>query len=198
MVSIGLVDDDAFVRAWVRQCLRDTEFRVAGEASSTASAADVIATRRPDVLLIDYRLPDGRATEFVRSIRRQGLALPVLVMTATPEQGLNEAVVEAGGQGVILKRGEPEELLQALRSVVAGDAVSDPDHPRRSEGVTSLSPREREILHRVAEGATNREIAGTLGIGTESVKTFLSRAFAKLGVRNRIEAVAEARRQGLL
>jgi DNA-binding NarL/FixJ family response regulator len=198
MLDVALVDDDAIVRVWLRECLRDTEFRVAGEANSGAGAVDLIERRRPDLLLVDYRLPDGRATDLVRTIRRQGIGIPVLVITATPEKGLNEAVLEAGGQGVILKRGDRDELLRALRDVAAGTAVVDPEHPSRADGFVALSPRERDILRRAADGETNREIANELSVGVESVKTLLSRAFAKLGVRNRVQAIAEARRQDML
>jgi DNA-binding NarL/FixJ family response regulator len=197
-VSVGLVDDDAIVRIWVRQSLEGTEFRVAGEARTGAEALTLIERRRPALLLLDYRLPDGNATDLVRTIRRSGSQIPILIITATPSEGLNETALEAGAQGVILKRGDPDDLLRSLRAVASGVRVLDPDNPRRPPGTASLSPRERELLRLVGDGATNREIAERLGIGRETVKTMLSRAFAKLGARNRIEAVAAARERGML
>jgi DNA-binding NarL/FixJ family response regulator len=196
--TVGLVDDDAIVRAWVRLSLEGSEFRVVGEAQSAASAAELVEQRRPELLLLDYRLPDARATDVVRSLRRAGWAMPVLVITATPEAGLNEAAIEAGAQGVVLKRGDAAELLQALRRVAAGLSVVDPQHPRRPAGESPLSPRERDVLRLAASGATNQEIARTLELGAESVKTLLSRAFLKLGARNRTEAATIAKERGLL
>ena len=122
----------------------------------------------------------------------------MLVITAAPEPGLNETAREARAQGVVLKRGDVDELLRVLRDVFSGQAVVDPSHPRRSPGRAALSPREHEMLALAASGSMNGEIATQLGISRESVKTMLRRAFTKLGARNRMEAVALARGQGLL
>lgn len=195
-MTIGLVDDDAIVRSWVRQSLAGSEFRVAGEATTAGEVSDLLARRNPSVLLVDYRLPDLPATDLVRSLRAQGVQARVLVMTAAPAAGLNEAVLEAGAQGVLRKRGDRDELLAALRAVAAGKRHLDPEHPKRSPGQAGLSVRERQVLRLAARGATNPEISRTLGIGTESVKTLLSRVFVKLGARNRVEAVDRAREQG--
>lgn len=195
--SVLLVEDDAMVRAWLRLALRGSEFRVAGEASSVASAREVAARRRPDVLLVDQRLPDLSGVEFVKELRRSGDETPAVMMTANPERGFNEAAQEAGAQGTVLKGG-PDELLAALRRVLGGNVSLDPRHPRRPPGQAPLSAREREVLTHVASGATNREIAKRLEIGDETVKTVLARAFAKLGVRRRAEAVAEAHARGIL
>jgi DNA-binding NarL/FixJ family response regulator len=196
--TVGLVDDDAIVRAWVRASLERSEFRVVGEASTGAAALEVIERRNPELLLVDYRLPDIRGTELVRSLRRAGSKTPVLIITASPEEGLNEAVLEAGAQGVVVKRGDPTDLLGALRRVASGESVVDPQHPRRPAGQSPLSPREREVLRLAARGSTNQEISAELGMGTETVKTMLSRAFTKLGARNRTEAVNLAKERGLL
>jgi two-component system response regulator DesR len=196
--TVGLVDDDAIVRAWVRLALRDSEFHVAGEAGTAEGALLLLERRRPSLLLIDYRLPDQLATDFVRTVRREGWTTPVLIITASPEPGLNEAVLEAGAQGVVIKRGDPIELLQVLRQVVAGEPVLDAEHPRRAPGQATLSPREREVLRLAAGGSTNQEIARELEIGSETVKTMLSRIFGKLGARNRMEAVTTARERGII
>lgn len=196
--TVGLVDDDAIVRAWVRSSLVGSEFRVVGEAPSGEAAAEMVEQRRPELLLLDYRLPDARGTDLVRSLRLAGWAMPVLMITATPEAGLNEAALEAGAQGVVLKRGDPTELVGALRRVAAGHSVVDPTNPRRAPGQSPLSPRERDVLRLAASGSTNPEIARSLGLGSESVKTLLSRAFLKLGARNRTEAATIAKERGLL
>jgi DNA-binding NarL/FixJ family response regulator len=196
--TVGVVDDDAIVRAWVRLSLESSEFRVVGEAETGQAALELLDRRRPELLLVDYRLPDVRGTELVRSLRLAGWAMPVLVITATPEAGLNESVLEAGAQGVVLKRGESADLLRALRQLAAGQPVLEAEHPRRPPGQVVLSPREREVLRLAAEGSTNQEIGTELGLGTETVKTMLSRAFGKLGARNRTEAVSIAKERGLL
>lgn len=196
-IALLLVDDDAIVRAWVRGALAGTGFRIAGETGGAAEAMDCVERRRIDLLLIDQLLPDWTGTELVAELRRRGCAAPALLMTSTPREGLNEAARAAGIQGTVVKSSEPEELLHALRSVSTGETAFGALHPR-AEHKVSLSPREREILQLIAEGRTNIEIAELLGISRETVKTMLYRAFTKLRVKRRSEAVAEAQRLGLL
>jgi DNA-binding NarL/FixJ family response regulator len=197
-IAVLLVEDDSMVRGWVRMALEGTEFRLAGEAASAAEAEELVARRRPDVLLVDYRLPDGRGTELVKTLRRGGISTPALLMTANEERGLNEAVRDAGAQGTVLKTGRADELAESLRAVHAGRDAFDARHPRRKAREGALSPRERLVLALVAGGSTNRQIADVLGVGEETVKTLIGRVFAKLGVRRRAEAVAAAHDRGLL
>lgn len=196
-VSLLVVDDDAIVRAWVRGALAGSEFRVAGEATLAVDAVSLVERRRPELLLVDQILPDWTGTELVRELRRRGIETPALLMTAAPREGLNEEAAAAGIQGTVLKSSEPDLLLEALRRVGSGAVAPRAAHPRLQRPVT-LSPREQQILRLVARGATNVEVADVLGIGRETVKTMLYRAFEKLGVRRRSEAVAEAQRLGLL
>jgi DNA-binding NarL/FixJ family response regulator len=202
-VSVLVVDDDAVVRAWVRLSLEGTEFYVGGEAATADEAFSLVDRRRPKVLLIDLRLGGQGSTsgiELVRELRLGGEPAVAVVMTARPEPGLNELSRSAGAQGTVLKRGRADDLIEVLRTVVGGGSTFDPEHPQAvaDEGVTPLSPREREVLSLVAAGATNSEIASDLGIGEETVKTLLARAYSKLGVRRRAEAVAAAHDRGLL
>lgn len=197
-VAVLLVEDDAMVRGWVRMSLEGTEFRLAGEAASAAEALGLVPRRAPDVLLVDYRLPDRLGTEFLRELRRSGHATPAVLMTANAEPGFNELAREAGAQGTSMKTGRSEELLNALRLAAAGGTAFDVRHPRRAAELAALSPREREVLSLVAAGATNREIAEQLEVGAETVKTLLARTFTKLGVRKRAEAVAVAHDLGIL
>jgi DNA-binding NarL/FixJ family response regulator len=183
--SVLLVDDDSMVRGWVRLALEDSEFRIAGEAATATEAVELVQRRHPDVLLIDYNLQDGNGAELIRDLRQQGLKTPAVVMTANPRRGFNEAARDAGAQGSVLKTGRIDELLSALRAVVRGHLAFDARHPVRPAGRGTLSPREREVLRLVAAGA-------------ETVKTLLSRTFAKLGVKRRAEAVAAAHKLGLL
>jgi len=197
-LSVLLVEDDAMVSGWVRMAFESTEIRLAGVAASAAEALALAARRQVDVLLVDYRLPDGRGTELVRDLRLNGVSAPALLMTANAEDGFNEAAREAGAQGTVLKTGSADELVEAIRRVHKGEAAYDARHPRRAAGKTALSPREREVLRLVASGSTNQQIARQLGVGPETVKTLLARTFSKLGVRRRAEAVSAAHDLGLL
>lgn len=197
-VGVLLVEDDSMVRGWIRMALEPSEFRIVGEATRGEEAPGLIERRLPDVLLVDYRLPDGRGTELIGRLRRSGVTAPALLMTATAEPGLNEAVRDAGAQGTVLKTGSVGELQAALRDVAEGGTAFDTRHPRRPSGQGALSPREREVLRLVAAGGTNVQIAEELGVGPETVKTLVARVFSKLGVSRRAEAVATAHDRGLL
>jgi DNA-binding NarL/FixJ family response regulator len=197
-LGLFLIEDDSMVRGWVRLALGGSEFRLAGEARSRAEALDLVTRRQLDLLLVDYRLPDALGTQLVRELREAGIAAPAVLMTANPERGFNEAAREGGAQGTTVKSGSQHELLDALRTVARGETAFDSRHPPRPAGRAALSPREREVVRLVAGGATNREVAAALEVGEETVKTMLARTYAKLGVRRRAEAVAEAQKQGLL
>ncbi len=186
------------VRGWVRLSLEGSEFRLAGEAGNVADALALLERRRPDLLLVDYKLGNDVGTDLIRELRQRGMTTPALLMTANPQRGFNEAARDSGAHGTVLKTGRPDELLKALRAVAVGERAFDARHPPRPPGRAALSPREREVLRLVAAGSTNKEIAATLQVGDETVKTLLARAFAKLGVRRRAEAVAAAHQRGLL
>lgn len=195
--SVLLVEDDAMVRSWVTYALEPTEF-VVSAVETLNEAVEAVRTRKPSMLLIDYRLADGAGTELLRSLRLDGVDVPAVLMTANPERGFNEVAREVVAQGSVLKTGSAEELIDTLRRVRRGEQAFDHRHPRRDPGRAALSPRERDALRLVASGATNPEIATQLGVARETVKTLLARAFAKLGTTRRAEAVSEAHRQGLL
>ena len=197
-VTVLIVEDDAMVRSWLRLALDGSEFRIVGEAGSAAEAEDLVDRRRPALLLVDYRLPDRMGTELVRSVRRRGFANPTVLMTAAHEAGFNEAARDATAQGSVLKTGRADDLLASLREVAAGGSSFDRRHPPRPRGQAALSPRERDVLRGVAAGKTNRALAAELGVGEETVKTLLSRVYAKLGVSRRAEAVSTAHEQGIL
>jgi DNA-binding NarL/FixJ family response regulator len=198
-VPVVLIDDDAMARSWLRLSLRDSEFKVELEAASAAQARPLFAPGTgPMILLVDHRLPDAGGLELIRELRARGVEGPALLLATNSEPGLNEAARDAGAQGTLLKTGSPSELLDALRAVLDGEQAFDARHPRRHPVCAALTPREREVLSLVAEGATNGEIASVLGIGVETVKTLLRRAFAKLGVQRRVQAVWAARELGIV
>jgi DNA-binding NarL/FixJ family response regulator len=195
---VVLIEDDPMVRGWVRMSLQGSEFRIAGEAASAAEALDLLDRRRPDLILLDYRLKDGVGTTLLKDLRARGVEAATVLMTSHDERGFNEGAREAGAQGTVLKTGRPDELVEALRRACAGIEAFDVRYPRRATGRAPLTPRERAVLRLVARGSTNREIAAGLDVAPETVKTLLARSFAKLGVRRRAEAVVVAGELGLL
>ncbi len=186
------------VRSWFALALVNSEFRIVGEAATTAEGDALLERLRPDVLAVDYWLPDGNGIDLLCELRRRGARTPAILMTAHGEEGFNERARECGAQGTLLKTGDATALLNALRKVAAGDTAFDFRHPRRAPGQTALSPRERDVLRLIANGATNRQVAEALAIGDETVKTLLARSFVKLGAGRRAEAVSRAHQLGLL
>lgn len=197
-MNVAIIDDDAMVRSWVRMALEESPFRIVAEAETLAEAEPLLARRGVEILLVDYRLSDCTGTELVRTLRLRGNNIPAVLMTANAERGFNEAARDAAAQGSVLKTGSANELLAAIERVARGETSFDPRHPQREAQRAALSPRERDAMRLVAQGATNPQVADALGVGRETVKTLLSRAFAKLGATRRAEAVSEAHRQGLL
>jgi DNA-binding NarL/FixJ family response regulator len=181
------------VREWVKLALRESEFRIVGEAANAEETARLAGDLEPDLLLIEAA-GVGLASE----VRARGVSIPAVLITASPERGFNENARDAGAQATVLNTGSIGKLLAALRSVLGGELSFDSGHPRRPSGQTTLSRRERDVLQLVAGGLTNREIANELGIGDQTVKTLLARSCAKLGVHRRAEAAAAARGLGLL
>lgn len=196
-VNIIVVEDDAIVRSWIRLSLRNSPFRIIAEGATAADARE-LASLVPDLWLIDYRLPDQLGTVLLRDLRREGMTAPALVMTASVVHGFNELVRQSGGQGTVLKTGSPSELVDELKAVANGQLSFDARHPTRTRRQGALSPREREVLALVRDGATNAEIAEKLGIGSETVKTLLARIYVKLGVSRRARAVTVAQERGIL
>jgi two-component system, NarL family, response regulator DesR len=194
--SLLLVEDDAMVRSWVRLSLRASEFRIAAEVSNAREARTLVDVVEPDFLLVDNRLPDALGTELVRELRRRGVRTPVVMMTANAEIGFSERARDVGAQGSLLKSGSPLELLETLRSVLAGQPSYDTHHPPRKR--PALSRGELDVLRHVAKGETNHDIADRTGVSVETVKTLLGRAYKKLGARNRAQAIAIARQLGFL
>jgi DNA-binding NarL/FixJ family response regulator len=188
-----LAGDRSALRGWVRLALAETELRVEGEAGTAEETEQLAGQLEPDVVLVE-----ATDLELVRDLHAAGISAPLLVISSVPARGFNENAREAGAQGTVLAVGSVGSLLEALRAVVRGEPSFDRGHPPRPPGRSSLSRRERDVLRLVGRGATNREIAGELEIGPETVKTLLARSFGKLGVGRRDEAVAAARALGLL
>ncbi|MFD8750735.1 response regulator [Kitasatospora sp. NPDC059577] len=204
-IRLLIVDDHPIVRDGLRGAFTGSpEFEVVGEAGNGAEALDLVPELRPDLVLMDLRMPvmDG-----VTAIRRLGRTAPdvrVLVLTTFDTDNDVLPAIEAGATSYLLKDAPTEELLRAARVAARGEAVLSPaitkrlmDRVRRP-GSGVLSARELDVLRLVAHGASNKEVANDLFVSEASVKTHLLRIYDKLGVRDRAGAVGEAFRRGLV
>lgn len=204
MIRILVVDDHPVVRAGLRQLLdKSDRLAVVAEASNAAEALHAVSAEDIDVVLMDLQLGDGvDGVGATSQIRALGVDAPrVLILTTFETDADILRAVEAGAAGYLLKDAEPMDLVAAVEAAHRGEIVLAPDLARRladRQHLPQLTARELEILRLVAHGQSNRIIADELFITEATVKTHLARAFAKLGVSSRTEAVSLARDRGLL
>lgn len=205
MIRILLVDDHPVVRLGLRALFdQEDDLTVVGEAGTAEEAVAAARELRPDLVLMDLQL--GRAgigADATQAIRSGPAAPPVLILTNYDTDGDIIRSIEAGASGYLLKGAPPDELLLAVRSAAAGEsALAPPIASRLLERLrtpqTSLSPREIEVLERVAAGRSNGEIARELVITEQTVKSHLVHIYTKLGVSSRTAAVSLARDRGIL
>ena len=212
-LRVMLVDDHALVRAAVRQAISAPDVELVAEASSAEEALDLALQARPDVILVDIDLPGMSGVQLVRELapRLPGTRI-VMLTVSTSDRDVLEAV-RYGAVGYLTKDLSPEELSAGVRAAWDGDlamsprmaarlvrrlvasrdrAPLDPDHP----GLGSLSAREKEVLRRLADGLTDREIASALVISPRTVESHVSSVLHKLDVRNRAEAARRYRDRG--
>jgi DNA-binding NarL/FixJ family response regulator len=207
-----LVDDQPLVRAGlVRIFEGEPGLEVAGECSDGDEVAGALARARVDVVLMDVRMKRTDGAEATRRLREVPGSPPVLVLTMFDDPQVVAAALAAGAAGFVLKDAPCEEIIQATRAVAAGRGWLDPaiapqvlavyrsrlGRTPPPAALDGLSPREREVLALIGEGATNPEIARRLGIAEGTVKTHVGGVFAKLGLRDRAAAVIFALRHGL-
>jgi DNA-binding NarL/FixJ family response regulator len=216
MISVLLVDDEALVRAGLRMILEDADdFAVVGEAEDGQAAIEAVRRHRPDVVLMDIRMPrlDGLAAT---AALRAGHNPPAVIVLTTFDT--DEAVfraLEGGAIGFLLKDTPPVELLRAVRLAAAGDSILSPAVTRRVierftaedrsqrrraalERLDVLSERERQVLVEVGHGHSNAEIATRLYLSEATVKSYISHLFDKLSVTNRVQLAIAAFRAGLV
>jgi DNA-binding NarL/FixJ family response regulator len=204
-ISLLIVDDHPVVRDGLASLFaRDPGFEVLGEAGDGAEAVRLAEALRPDVILMDLRMPGLDGVGAITELARRGCASRVLVLTTYDTDSHVLPAIEAGATGYLLKDAPREELLRAVRAAAAGEAVLAPSvaarlmNRVRTPGAGPLSARELEVLELVAAGNTNREVAARLFITEATVKTHLLNIYGKLGVGDRAAAVAEAYNRGLL
>lgn len=203
-ISVFLLDDHELVRRGLREFLEEEgDLEVVGEAGTAAEAIDVIAGTRPDVAIIDVRLPDGNGIEVCRDVRSQYPDTQCLILTSyADEQALFEAIV-AGAAGYVLKETKTSELVRDIRRLAAGESLLDPELKRdvlaragaASSRTAELSPQEERILELIGEGLTNRQIGERLHLAEQTVKNYVSRLMAKLGFERRVQAALYATRR---
>ncbi len=208
-----LVDDDDLMRAGLRSVLSSDEtIEVVGEAGDGRAAVERVRELRPDVVLMDVRMPNLDGIAATREALAARAETKVVILTTFEEDDYIFGALSAGASGFLLKRSSPEELIGALHTVAAGDSLLSPSVTRRviermakqpppetssSERLEELTPREREVLELVARGLSNSEIASALVIEESTVKTHVKRILMKLRLRDRVQAVIFAYESGL-
>jgi DNA-binding NarL/FixJ family response regulator len=205
-IRVLVVDDHPVVRRGLVAILRyEPGMDVVGEAEDGEAALRLIREQRPDVVLLDLRLPLRDGVEVMRQARAEGIAVRFLVLTTFDTDEYITPALAAGAQGYLLKDATPEELTGAVRSIVRGRAAIEPGVAARllermaeAERGEELTPRELDVLRLLVQGASNKTIAAQLDLSENTIKSHTSRIFAKLGAQSRAEAVAIALQRGLV
>jgi len=204
-ISMLIVDDHPVVRDGLRGMFTgDPRFEVLGEAANGAEAIATAERLRPDVILMDLRMPEVDGVTAIRELAKRGVPSRVLVLTTYDTDSDVLPAIEAGATGFMLKDAPREELFRAVQSAARGQAALSPAVATRLMGQMRqpasepLSQRELEVLGLIARGSTNREAAAQLFISEATVKTHLLHVYAKLGVKDRAAAVATAFERGYL
>jgi DNA-binding NarL/FixJ family response regulator len=205
-IGVFLLDDHEIVRLGVRDLLEaEPDIRVVGEAGTAESALARIPALRPDVAILDVRLPDGDGVTVCRQIRSTMPEVACLMLTSyADDQALFDAVL-AGAAGYVLKEIRGTDLVGAVRTVASGQSMLDPaaaatlmarlrDQATRSDPLAGLTSQERKILELIGEGLTNRQIGERMFLAEKTVKNYVSALFAKLGMERRAQAAAYAAR----
>ena len=212
-VRVLLVDDDDLMRAGLKAVLSsDASVEVVGEAGNGRAAVEGARALRPDLVLMDVRMPDLDGIAATREVLATSPEVKVVILTTFEQDDYVFGALDAGASGFLLKRTAPEDLLAAIQTVAAGDSLLSPSvtrtvidrmtrqpTPEIGSGrlLDGLTPREREVLELIARGLSNGEIASELVIEESTVKTHVKRILAKLRLRDRIQAVIFAYESGL-
>ncbi|MBN1317680.1 MAG: response regulator transcription factor [Anaerolineales bacterium] len=205
--KVLIVDDHSVVRRGLRSTLDpDPRFEVVGEAGTGKAALERASELAPDIVILDLKLPDMKGSELCRQLLLGNPDLAVLILTGFFDHNLVDACLRAGARGYLLKDAENLRLEEHLMAVVQGQGAFDP----RTAGALAdmlrqttphpdtLNPRELQILHLIADGMTNKEIALYLHLSENTIKSYVRDLMAKLDVRNRVEAVVRAQERGII
>ncbi len=209
-IRVLLADDHAVVRQGIRRFLEEAgDIEVVAEAGDGREALERIREHRPDVAVLDIRMPEMSGVEATRRIKERFPDVRVLILTAYDDDPYIFALLRAGADGYILKTASGDELVQAVRTVYRGRSALSPEVATKvvqqtvtgkpataAEQVEPLTPRELDVLRLAARGLTNRAIGYQLGISHRTVQGHLASIYGKLGVGSRTEAVTEALRRG--
>lgn len=210
-IRIAVVDDQTLIREGLASLLTlATDLTVVGQAADGREALALVAEQSPDVVLMDVRMPGMNGVAATRQIRARHPRTRVIVLTTFDDDEYVFESLRAGASGYLLKNADPDHLAAAIRAVHAGDSVLDPavtqkvirraTHPKPQEPTLTerLTPREREVLRLMAEGAANAAIAARLCLAEGTVKNYVSHVLGKLGAHSRAHAVRLAVEWGLL
>jgi DNA-binding NarL/FixJ family response regulator len=205
-IKVFLLDDHEIVRRGVKDMLEaEPDITVIGEAGTAESALARIPALRPDVAVLDVRLPDGDGVSVCREIRSRMPQVACLMLTSFgDDEALFDAIM-AGAAGYVLKQIRGTDLIGAVRTVARGESMLDPeaasrvmarmrDQASKSDPLAGLTPQERKILELIGEGLTNRQIGERMFLAEKTVKNYVSALFAKLGMERRTQAAAYASR----
>ncbi|MEU0938550.1 response regulator transcription factor [Embleya sp. NPDC005971] len=199
-IRVFLLDDHEVVRRGLADLLGgETDIEIVGESGSAAEAARRIPALRPDVAILDGRLPDGSGIDVCREVRSRFPEINALILTSYDDEDALFAAIMAGAAGYVLKQIRGRDLIAAVRAVAAGQSLLDPavttrvlervrNGPAAEPGPTGLSEREKQVLEHIAQGQTNREIAESLGLAEKTVKNYVSAVLNKLGLERRVQA----------
>jgi DNA-binding NarL/FixJ family response regulator len=213
VTRVLIADDDHLMRAGLAELLTsDPTIEIAGQAASGREAIERTLRLRPDVVLMDVRMPDLDGIAATAELTRTAPDTRVLILTTFEEDDYIFGGLRAGASGFLLKRTRPEDLITAVHTIAAGDALLSPSVTRRviermsrqptpdltgQARLDELTPREREVLELIARGLSNREIAAALVVEESTIRSHVKRILAKLGLRDRVQVVIFAYETGI-
>ncbi len=204
MTKLVIVDDHEALREGLAALLAGQGLEVVGAAGNVAAGLDLVEHAAPDVALVDIRLPDGSGIDLTCELLARRPDLGVILYTGDSDAELLYSGLDSGARGYALKAGSMAELVGAIERIAAGGSYVDPRldrillSPRATARVPQLSPREREIMHLMAEGRTAEVIGQEISVSVETVRTHVRKAMDKLDADTRTQAVAKALRQSLI
>jgi two-component system nitrate/nitrite response regulator NarL len=210
-LNVLLIDDHTLFREGLQGLLSRRDINILAAVGSGLEGLRLAAELNPDVVLLDMRMPEMDGMDVLRQLRKNGFRNPVVMLTTSSDERDLVASLRSGAQGYLLKDMEPDQLVVALRDIVAGKTVVAPDlapvlarvvqgesiAPGEESPFSKLTPRENEILALLAEGQSNKVIARNLGISDGTVKLHVKSILRKLGVHSRVEAAVIAVEQGM-